>query len=465
MSAPQRSRDDGAELKDLIDQVDMRSLYERLTGKSANGKRTSKGPKVRCPNPACSDKDPSAVIWDEDKAIKLFDTCTFANGKSFGGVLDLIQFTGHANSKRDAVEWLKSSGLVGLHYDPALSERVVSMRDNGRGGRTQRLYDLTNAGNYDYTDSTGQTIHYRVVRWEGFTLPADADPAERSKSKTKIFSQYHPDPGEGDHCAICAHYRKNLPEYRDPRFAEMPRLMAPRHPGKFEKGTYGIARVPYRLHEVLEGARKQFPIFYVEGEKKVEALRKLGLYATTNMGGAQFPLPAEWSQYFEGAARVVFVPDCDVPGRESAWQRLKVFKKQGLPTLFLDIKPGFNGPGKYDIFDWYAEREALGKDAMLAELRGMYRDAMEIEKLGRVLVIGEKVDGPRYEACASFSDAIDLVKERDFAAIDIRASGPAATLKTLMEVAAAEGVTNVRTTDSDAHRYFLNKRALVGVRL
>lgn len=468
MSAPSRAHEDGPELRDLIERVDMRALYERLTGKSANGRRTSKGPKVHCPNPACSDRDPSAVIWERQKAVKLFDTCEFASGKTFGGVLDLIQFTGHANSKKDAVEWLKASGLVGYTYDPVNSPAVVSQRSGRSGnGKRDKLYDLREAGTYDYVDATGTTMQYRVIRWEGYRLPKSAPEDERKKSKEKVFSQYHPDPGSGEFCQYCYNYRHDFDEFKDRRFHEHPKLMAPRHPGQLQKGTLGVTRVPYRLNEVLEAASKQFPIFYVEGEKKVDALRKLGLYATTNMGGAEFPIPAEWSQYFSGAARVIFIPDCDVPGRECSWKRLKVLKQQGVPAMFLDINPSFAGKSgkKYDIYDWYEERLASGREAMLAELREKYREALQIDQLGRVLVIGDSPDGVRYQGCETIKDAIALVKKRDFSAIDIRTSGAARDLKELVDVAASEGVRELTTPDRDAQAYFARRKRELTVRM
>ena len=78
----------------------------------------------------------------------------------------------------------------------------------------------------------------------------------------------------------------------------------------------GVKRVPYRLPEVLEAQKTNQPIYIAEGEKCVEALRALGLTATTNSGGA-----GKWGncgKYFQKGTSVVIVPDCDEPGRRHA---------------------------------------------------------------------------------------------------------------------------------------------------
>jgi len=49
----------------------------------------------------------------------------------------------------------------------------------------------------------------------------------------------------------------------------------------------GIKPVLYRLPEVLKAVREGRTVYICEGEKDVDALRALGLTATTNSGGAE----------------------------------------------------------------------------------------------------------------------------------------------------------------------------------
>ena len=72
-----------------------------------------------------------------------------------------------------------------------------------------------------------------------------------------------------------------------------------------------VRRVLYRLPEIL-AADPNEPVFIVEGEKDVDALRALGLAATTNPGGA-----GKWrSEYGESlrGRQVVALPDNDAVG-------------------------------------------------------------------------------------------------------------------------------------------------------
>jgi putative DNA primase/helicase len=85
---------------------------------------------------------------------------------------------------------------------------------------------------------------------------------------------------------------------------------------KYPKPLPPARRVLYRLPEVLEGIRAGEPIHIVEGEKDVEALRKLGKVATCNPGGA-----GKWrDEYTEtlSGAKVAVIADRDKPGRAHA---------------------------------------------------------------------------------------------------------------------------------------------------
>lgn len=69
----------------------------------------------------------------------------------------------------------------------------------------------------------------------------------------------------------------------------------------------------YRLPEVLAAIPERRPVYVVEGEKDADALRQLGLCATTNPFGAGKWLP-EHTDALRGAAHVLAVADKDAPG-------------------------------------------------------------------------------------------------------------------------------------------------------
>jgi hypothetical protein len=58
------------------------------------------------------------------------------------------------------------------------------------------------------------------------------------------------------------------------------------HPGEWLWNVDGISKILYRLPEVVEAVASGYLVFVVEGEGKVDALRALGIAATTNPGGA-----------------------------------------------------------------------------------------------------------------------------------------------------------------------------------
>lgn len=115
--------------------------------------------------------------------------------------------------------------------------------------------------------------------------------------------------------------------------------------GGYSKGVQGVRRVLYRLPEML--AQPDATIVIVEGEKDVERLRRGGIVATTNPGGAGKWKP-EFGQFLEGRD-VVILPDNDEPGRSHASQVARMLsgvtrsvKIVGLPDL----------PEKGDVSDW-----------------------------------------------------------------------------------------------------------------
>jgi hypothetical protein len=90
----------------------------------------------------------------------------------------------------------------------------------------------------------------------------------------------------------------------------------PERPGEWLWNVDGVSKILYRLPEVVEAVASGYLVFIVEGEGKVDALRALGIAATTNPGGAGKWQP-EFSERLRGAD-VVLLPDND----ESGWKHV-----------------------------------------------------------------------------------------------------------------------------------------------
>lgn len=107
----------------------------------------------------------------------------------------------------------------------------------------------------------------------------------------------------------------------------------------------GVAPVLYRLPELL--ARPDETVFVVEGEKDADRLRREGVLATTNSGGA-----GKWRRSFSESLRgrhVVIFPDNDAPGLDHA--RQVAHGVHGLAAVVRIVSlPGL--PEKGDVSDW-----------------------------------------------------------------------------------------------------------------
>lgn len=111
--------------------------------------------------------------------------------------------------------------------------------------------------------------------------------------------------------------------------------------------TKGIKRIPYNLPELLKAEYA----FVVEGEKDVQSLRKIGLVATCNSGGAG-KWTAELSQYFRSDQRITITPDADEPGRKHGEQVAQSLHGRVASVKILELP----GPDK-DVSDWLQGRD------------------------------------------------------------------------------------------------------------
>jgi hypothetical protein len=105
----------------------------------------------------------------------------------------------------------------------------------------------------------------------------------------------------------------------------------------------GVNRVLYRLPEV----RGAGLVFICEGEKDVDNLFKIGLTATTNVGGAGKWMP-EYSAPLRGKS-VVILADNDDPGRDHAQKVAGMLCGVAAAVKVIQL-PGL--PEKGDVTDW-----------------------------------------------------------------------------------------------------------------
>jgi CRISPR-associated protein Cmr3 len=129
------------------------------------------------------------------------------------------------------------------------------------------------------------------------------------------------------------------------------------------------ASIPiYRYAEVQEAIAKGEPIYIVEGEPCADLLWKLGLAATTNIGGGgKFTLTD--SMDLQGAEIIVIVPDLDKKGIEHAEKVAEHFPKALWLYPFPKSKIWENLPKDHglDIADWI-EHEKLSATELRAAI-------------------------------------------------------------------------------------------------
>jgi hypothetical protein len=181
---------------------------------------------------------------------------------------------------------------------------------------------------YDYTDENGELV-YQAVRFE-----------------PKKFLQRRPDPDR---------------------------------PGEWLWNLKGTTLVPYRLAEVLEAIALERPIFIPEGEKDVETLRRHGLDATCNSGGAG-KWRAEFADHFAGAD-VVILPDNDDAGRAHADAVARSLTSKAARVRILAL-PGLEPKG--DVSDWFSAGGKVEQFNALVEKAANWQPTKEADAVARI---------------------------------------------------------------------------------
>lgn len=272
-----------------------------------------------------------------------------------GGVLWAIQtYAGRKIEGGDAVNWMRERGYyIEDERGPQPSNKPQARVDEAGNWLPQRVPDhgkLTKT--YDYSGPDG-ALAYQVCRYD-WTVPKEVNP----KGHDKTFVQRRPDSSKRN---------------------------------GWDWSTKGMTWLPYRLPELIEDIANGFEIFVVEGEKKVDMLRDLGVPATCNHGGAG-KFPESLVQWFSGA-KVIILPDNDNAGRDHANLIARRLTGTARHVKILDL-PGL--PPKGGVDDWLP---AGGDADQLYDLAGRAQEAAPEFKsmFGAVQWADFDAPGPSYE--------------------------------------------------------------------
>lgn len=134
----------------------------------------------------------------------------------------------------------------------------------------------------------------------------------------------------------------------DPTYQKTFRQLHPGKDGEWIPGIAGIRRIIYRLPEIL-AAPYEFPVLIVEGERKANALHKLGLLATTGCGGCGMGWLPGYSKSLEGR-RCVLLPDNNECGVRHMFHAATSLMTHGAASVRIVPIPGL--AEDEDVGDW-----------------------------------------------------------------------------------------------------------------
>ncbi|QDS99345.1 DUF3987 domain-containing protein [Adhaeretor mobilis] len=129
----------------------------------------------------------------------------------------------------------------------------------------------------------------------------------------------------------------------------------------------------YRLYELLTEYRKEEPIYITEGEKCAEALRGIGLQATTSAGGSSGAKQTDWSPL--AGRECILIADNDLPGHKYAEEVAQLLRElqPSSTTSLLTLTTLVSGeplPEGGDVYDWIeAHGDAATPEVICDNLR------------------------------------------------------------------------------------------------
>lgn len=325
--------------KQIISRLNLRAEFESF-GIKMIGKPTAKG-FVKCPSPFNADKFPSCGVNINNSSsfagmLRIFNNSGPRQAISF---FDLARELSPAHSGKDFIEILKLySEKTGVEF---LKNNSTSKKDIGKIVAT-----------YEYIDSNDFLV-CQVCRFEKLGV----------KGK-KTFRQRHP-----------------IVSVKMNKSNELPVKI------RWKWGLGDVVSVPYKLNNIINNDL----IYYVEGEKCVEALIDFGFSAFTFLGGAKNWKP-EVLPYFKGKD-IILIPDNDDVGKESVKQLVRELNGTANSTKIVEL-PGLKKP-KDDIVEWIEYGGTKGELLKLcksAKDTNIGKDPIdELNKRHAVVTVGGKV--------------------------------------------------------------------------
>jgi len=168
--------------------------------------------------------------------------------------------------------------------------------------------------------------------------------------------------------------------------------------GGFINNVKGVAKLPYRLPELLIGISNGETVFISEGEKDVERARSQGLCATTISGGAKAnrgamraSLPQGFAQLFIDAKRVVVLGDYDKPGDVFAQVIAEEISAFCPDVRKISPLPGAERPG-FDISDWFDAGHSVEELLALVEETPQFHNETSTGEVGGGLAAADDDD-------------------------------------------------------------------------
>ena len=162
--------------------------------------------------------------------------------------------------------------------------------------------------------------------------------------------------------------------------------------GKWVKGAKNINGIPYRLAELKNSDKDEF-IFFVEGEKDVENLRKLGFFATTIHGSRL----GENNKYFINR-KAIILHDNDKRGICFSSNIAKEVNKVTDFVKWVDL-PGLKE--KEDVSDW------IDKGGTAEELKKLAEAAPNFSE-----VVGSILKDENYKPSEKNSELSDSIEKK-----------------------------------------------------
>jgi len=115
--------------------------------------------------------------------------------------------------------------------------------------------------------------------------------------------------------------------------------------------------VPYNLPALLDAKTAGRNIFLVEGEKAADAIKSIGMIASTAHTGAG-SWPAAITEYFAGA-QVIILPDNDVPGWQYAYKAAEAILPIAKSLKVVDLGLQGQGDDAYEFIEEGGSRDKL----------------------------------------------------------------------------------------------------------